>query len=100
MQPGTLSGVRSGRRIWLVTFLAFFLMFGAWSVAAPFAGPADEEQHSIRAPGVASFDLGQIFAKPIVVPDAFGRPGICAAQRVPVGMDAFAPSFGIHPEDS
>jgi hypothetical protein len=75
-------------------------MFGAWSFAAPFDGPADEVQHSIRAAGVASFDLGQIFAKPIVVPDAFGRPGIGAAQRVPVGMDAHATCFGNNPQVS
>ncbi len=75
-------------------------MFGAWAFAAPFDGPADEVQHVIRAAGVASFDPGQIFAKPIVVPDAFGRPGIGAAQRVPIGMDAHATCFGNHPDVS
>src|SRR5436190_6470456 len=52
-------GVSNGRRSWLVAFLAFFLVFGAWGVAAPFDGPADEVQHSIRAAGVGSFDPGQ-----------------------------------------
>ncbi|GAA2369737.1 hypothetical protein [Dactylosporangium salmoneum] len=77
-----------------MAFTAFFLVFGAWCFAAPFDGPADEVQHTIRAAGVASFDPGQIFARPAVVPDAFGRPGMGAYQRVPVGMDAHAFCFG------
>jgi hypothetical protein len=93
-------GVRNGRRSWLVTFLAFFLVFGAWGVAAPFDGPADEVQHSIRAAGVGSFDLGQIFAEPRTVPDAFGRPGMGAVQRVPVGLDAHAVCWGFDPTKS
>ncbi|WP_432973380.1 DUF2142 domain-containing protein [Dactylosporangium sp. CA-233914] len=92
--------MRNGRRSWLVAFVAFFLVFGAWCFAAPFDGPADEVQHSIRAAGVASFDPGQIFARPAVVPDAFGKPGMGAYQRVPVGMDAHAVCFGFKPHVS
>ncbi|WP_432825433.1 hypothetical protein [Dactylosporangium sp. CA-092794] len=86
--------MRNGRRSWLVAFTAFFLIFGAWCFAAPFDGPADEVQHTIRAAGVASLDPGQIFARPEVVPDAFGRPGMGAYQRVPAGLDAHAVCFG------
>jgi hypothetical protein len=86
--------MRYGRKSWFVAFTAFFLVFGAWCFAAPFDGPADEVQHSIRAAGVASLDPGQIFARPAVVPDAFGRPGMGAYQRVPVGMAAHATCFG------
>jgi hypothetical protein len=89
--------MRSGRKSWLFAFAAFFVVFGAWCFAAPFDGPADEVQHSIRAAGVASFDPGQIFARPAVVPDAFQKPGMGAYQRVPVGMDAHAVCFGFHP---
>ncbi|MFG2045211.1 DUF2142 domain-containing protein [Dactylosporangium sp. NPDC048998] len=92
--------MRNGRRSWLVAFTAFFLVFGAWCFAAPFDGPADEVQHTIRAAGVASLDPGQIFARPAVVPDAFGRPGMGAYQRVPVGMDAHAMCFGPRPKVS
>jgi hypothetical protein len=94
--------MRNGRRSWLVAFAAFFLVFGAWCFAAPFDGPADEVQHTIRAAGVASFEPGQIFARPEVVPDAFGRPGMGAYQRVPAGMDVHAETmcFGSHPQVS
>lgn len=92
--------MRNGRRSWLLAFAAFFGIFGAWCFAAPFDGPADEVQHVIRAAGVASLDPGQIFARPAVVPDAFGRPGMGAYQRVPVGMDAHAMCFGSHPRQS
>ncbi|GAA4252508.1 glycosyltransferase family protein [Dactylosporangium darangshiense] len=92
--------MRNGRKSWLVAFTAFFLVFGAWCFAAPFDGPADEVQHTIRAAGVASLDPGQIFARPTTVPDAFGRPGMGAYQRVPVGMDAHATCFGPHPKVS
>ncbi|MFB9178192.1 DUF2142 domain-containing protein [Dactylosporangium sucinum] len=90
------SGLRSGPRAWLLSFLAFFLTFGAWCFAAPYDAPPDEVQHSIRAAGVASFDPGQIFARPAVVPDAFGNPGMGAYQRVPAGMDEHAVCFGNH----
>jgi hypothetical protein len=89
--------MENGRRLWLLAFAGFFAVFAAWCFAAPFDGPADEVQHSIRAAGVASFDPGQIFARPAVVPDAFGRPGMGAYQRVPVGMDAHAACFGFKP---
>ncbi|MET7421902.1 DUF2142 domain-containing protein [Dactylosporangium sp. NPDC005555] len=92
--------MRNGRRSWLVAFLAFFLVFGAWGVAAPFDGPADEVQHTIRAAGVGSFVPGQIFAEPKTVPDAFGRPGMGAYQRVPVGLDAHAECWGFDPTKS
>ncbi|MDG6101975.1 DUF2142 domain-containing protein [Dactylosporangium aurantiacum] len=92
--------MHSGPRSWLLAFLAFFLVFGAWAVAAPFDGPADEVQHSIRAAGVGSFAPGQIFAEPRTVPDAFGRPGMGAYQRVPAGMDAHAVCWGFDPTKS
>nr|BFE56601.1 hypothetical protein GCM10020063_011270 [Dactylosporangium thailandense] len=92
--------MRNGRRSWLLAFSAFFLVFGAWCFAAPFDGPADEVQHTIRAAGVASFDPGQIFARPATVPDAFEKPGMGAYQRVPVGMDAHAVCFGFKPNVS
>ncbi|MFI5915341.1 hypothetical protein [Dactylosporangium sp. NPDC051541] len=92
--------MRNRRRSWVLAFSAFFLVFGAWCFAAPFDGPADEVQHTIRAAGVASFDPGQIFARPATVPDAFQKPGMGALQRVPVGMDAHAVCFGFKPQVS
>ncbi|WP_433205164.1 hypothetical protein ACQP00_37315 [Dactylosporangium sp. CS-047395] len=92
--------MRNGRRSWLLAFTAFFVVFGAWCFAAPFDGPADEVQHTIRAAGVASFDPGQIFARPQTVPDAFEKDGMGAYQRVPVGMDAHAVCFGFKPNVS
>lgn len=94
--PEVRSGLRAGPWAWLISFLAFFLTFGAWAFAMPYDAPPDEVQHSIRAAGVASFDPGQIFARPRVVPDAFGKPGMGAYQRVPVGMNEHATCFGNH----
>jgi Predicted membrane protein (DUF2142) len=49
------------RRGWLLAFLAFFLLIGAWAVAAPYDGSPDEQDHILRAASVAS---GQIVARP------------------------------------
>ena len=42
----------------------------------------------------------EIFAEPRTVPDAFGRPGMGAYQRVPVGLDAHAVCWGFDPTKS
>ena len=47
------------RRVWAVSFAAFFLLGAAWALAMPYDGPPDELQHATRAYGVAS---GQIYA--------------------------------------
>jgi hypothetical protein len=47
------------RRVWLVSFLAFFLLGVGWALAMPYDGPPDELQHVVRAYGVAD---GQIYA--------------------------------------
>jgi Predicted membrane protein (DUF2142) len=71
------------KRQWLLVFLGFFLVFGAWAFAAPYDGPADEVQHVIRAVGVVS---GQIAPAPAVVKDYQGFDGMGAYQRVPEGL--------------
>ncbi|ONI82033.1 hypothetical protein ALI22I_38360 [Saccharothrix sp. ALI-22-I] len=48
---------RSGARLWLVAFIGFWLLHAAWSFAAPFDGPPDEESHALRAVGVMQGDL-------------------------------------------
>jgi hypothetical protein len=50
------------RRRWPLAFLGFFLVIGAWSVAAPYDGMPDEWSHTLHAAGVAS---GDFFAKPV-----------------------------------
>ncbi len=67
--PPRTGQVRSGRRraggkdaarlVWVVTFVGFFLLGAAWSLAMPYDGPPDELQHVTRAYGVAD---GQIYA--------------------------------------
>ena len=49
----------SPRRLWLLAFAGFFLMAGAWAVAAPYDGSPDEVQHIFRAVGVVSGEVGQ-----------------------------------------
>jgi Predicted membrane protein (DUF2142) len=49
------------RRTWTLAFAGFFLLFGAWAIAAPYNGTPDEREHLIRA---VSVDLGQVFPKP------------------------------------
>ncbi len=65
-------------KIWCTAFVAFFLMGGAWALAAPYDGTPDETAHVIRAAGVAK---GQILRKP---EDAAGGTG--AVQRVGAGL--------------
>jgi hypothetical protein len=85
------------RRPWLLVFLGFFLVFGAWAFAAPFDGPADEVQHVIRAAGVVS---GQIAPKPAEVEDGMHHQGMGAYQRVPVGLLNHADCWGFDPHKS
>src|SRR5687768_12305579 len=67
-----------GGRLWLLAFGGFFLMFGAWAVAAPYDGVSDERAHVIRAAGVGG---GEFAPKPT---RAFGGTG--AFQTVPRGF--------------
>jgi hypothetical protein len=48
---------RSGARLWLLAFIGFFLLHGAWAVAAPYNGPPDEQAHALRAAAVGHGDL-------------------------------------------
>jgi hypothetical protein len=41
----------------LLGFLAFFLLGAAWSFAAPYDGPPDEQEHVVRAAGVVYGDV-------------------------------------------
>jgi Predicted membrane protein (DUF2142) len=94
----TLAGTGlSQRRQWIVVFLGFFLVFGAWSFAAPYDGPADEVQHVIRAVGVVS---GQLTPAPAVVRDFKGNPGMGAYQQVPKGLLQHAVCWGFNPRQS
>ena len=63
VRAGDASRGRGGsvRRVWLVSFLAFFLLGAGWALAMPYDGPPDELQHATRAYAVAS---GQIYAGP------------------------------------
>jgi hypothetical protein len=72
------SDQRLRRRAWLLAFLAFFLLIGAWSVAAPYDGFPDEQDHILRAAGVAA---GQVVSPPV---DAIRGGG--AFQDVPKSL--------------
>lgn len=87
----------SPRRQWIVVFLGFFLVFGSWSFAAPYGGPADEMQHVIRAVGVVR---GQFAPAPAVVLDYKSRPGMGAYQDVPRGLLQDVGCFGLKPHVS
>jgi Predicted membrane protein (DUF2142) len=87
----------AGRLRWIGIFLGFFLIFGAWSFAAPYDGPADEFQHAIRAVGVVS---GQLAPDPAVIKDGQGNPGMGAYQQVPEGLNAHADCWGFTPKAS
>lgn len=39
-------------RLWLLSFLGFWLLSAAWSIAAPYDGPPDEQMHALRAAAV------------------------------------------------
>ena len=65
-EPGDEAGAPRGssrrgavRRVWIVGFLAFFLLGAGWSLAMPYDGPPDELQHVVRAYGVID---GQFYA--------------------------------------
>lgn len=64
---------------WILTFLGFFLVIGAWAVAMPYDGSPDEKEHVLRAVGVAQ---GEVIAKP--AKDA--APGGGAFQTVPKSL--------------
>ncbi|MBN1171440.1 MAG: DUF2142 domain-containing protein, partial [Micromonosporaceae bacterium] len=53
----------SGRQQWMLVFVAFFLLFGAWSVAAPHAGSPDEDDHVLRAYDVAGGNIWPTLAE-------------------------------------
>lgn len=50
------------RRVWLVSFLVFFLLPTAWAVSTPYNGAYDEHHHVVRAAGVVR---GQILVPPV-----------------------------------
>ena len=64
---------------WLAAFAAFFLMGGAWALAAPYGGTPDEIEHVIRAAGVAR---GQVFTPPVIGTGVHEG----AYQTVPLGL--------------
>ncbi|WP_412539148.1 DUF2142 domain-containing protein [Longispora sp. K20-0274] len=68
----------AGRRLWLLAFVGFFLVIGAWAVAAPYDGAPDEPAHAVRAAGVAG---GDVMPTPA---NAFAGTG--AFQVVPKGI--------------
>ncbi len=61
--------MRTGLRLWLLAFVGFFLLFGAWSFATPYDGPPDEQAHALRA---AALGHGQVFPTGDRTPDAAG----------------------------
>ncbi len=75
----SLSAAGGAVRSWLVAFLAFFLMAGAWALAAPYGGTPDEIEHVIRAAGVVQ---GQVLVTPVVGPGVNSG----AYQTVPRGL--------------
>lgn len=76
-EPSADSSENPPRRIgWLLAFLGFFLVIGAWSVAAPYDATPDEKEHVIRAAGVAA---GQI----VTEPSSTAMKGGGAFQEVP-----------------
>ncbi len=62
----------------LLAFLAFLCIIGAWSIATPYDGAPDEEQHLFRAAGVVA---GDIMPKPEAVYNGSG-----AYQTIPSGI--------------
>jgi hypothetical protein len=86
-----------GRKQWILVFLGFFLVFGAWSVAAPYDAPPDEVQHGIRAVGVLS---GEIVPRPAQIIWGVNNAGAGAYQRVPEGLFHPARCWGFYPDQS
>lgn len=62
----------------LFAFFSFFLVIGAWSIAAPYNGMPDEMHHMFRAAGVV---LGDLMPQPEAVVMGSG-----AYQTVPAGI--------------
>jgi hypothetical protein len=80
-----------------VAFLGFFLMGSAWSFAAPYDGPADEIQHTVRAYGLIS---GQLADKEVHAPfGLFGVGADCARWHHDKSY-ACVPQPGSHPGDA
>jgi hypothetical protein len=50
------------RRVWWLSFLAFFLLPAAWALITPYNGAYDEHFHTVRAAGVVR---GQILVPPV-----------------------------------
>jgi hypothetical protein len=48
---------RSGRRLWLLAFVGFFLLHAGWSFATPYNGPPDEMQHALRTAGILNGEI-------------------------------------------
>ncbi len=65
IDPIPAGTARTSRLTWLFAFLGFFLVLGAWSVAAPYSGTPDEQDHILRAYGVAT---GQVVLDPSARP--------------------------------
>jgi hypothetical protein len=95
--PTATSTRSGGRRLPILVFLGFFLVFGAWAVAAPYDAPPDEVQHVIRAYGVLS---GQIAPAPTSVKWGVNNNGAGAYQRVPEGLYHPARCWGFDPGKS
>ncbi len=53
---------------WAPAFAGFFLLLGAWAVAAPYNGTPDEQQHVLRAATVVT---GQVAPRPSAVLPGF-----------------------------
>jgi hypothetical protein len=68
------------RRAWIIAFTGFFLLIGAWALAAPYNGSPDEAAHAVRAAGVAA---GQV-----VAPAGADSAGGGAYQTVPRSLFA------------
>jgi len=46
-----------GRRLWVLAFLAFFVMGAAWTFATPYNGIPDEVEHIVRAAGAGRGEI-------------------------------------------
>jgi hypothetical protein len=77
---------RSGARLWLLAFMGFFLLHGAWAVAAPYNGPPDEQAHALRAAAVGHGELLPSSEQKQDTPDSLYRPH-CFVMVVSVAAD-------------
>lgn len=53
----TLSGVPKTAKQWIISFVAFLMIGGAWAIGAPYEGIPDEQGHIMRAAAVVFGDL-------------------------------------------